>query len=434
MRTKNKKWTVTILALAPVLALAAFLAVGLMTVNSAHALDVNEDCGFMNADNAAETFTVVKPEDDEGCIVLGDSVTVTVENNDTFVSANADGKVGVSLFVTGSSEYSKVKYTEEVNAAQVQVGKTGVAEHRFTLDASTTAQDEATPGTGTITVTRDMAKDGIVAVFLYNEFAGFTEYRDTKDRRLTLPGVDTTNNTSDTGRANVEADSEATLKIIFLGAPSSTRIDNETFTDTNDNGEQDMDEADAMETNSDGHVDNDDDPDPGSVLTSNLASTWENNPENIRRFGPAADGDAADRKFDSKAPHTIASDTASATVIALLVDENGRPLKDGLKDVDSYVTFSISYAAGSDLKPRVQLESTEEVPVDGADYADGKKLKVANIDLVARAGIAVLELGDWNSGAKPVKVTVGAVYTGPDGSNYDLGEIVLERPPRYRRA
>ena len=46
MRTKNKKWTVPILAIVPVLALAAFLAAGLLTANNAEALD-DDECGFV---------------------------------------------------------------------------------------------------------------------------------------------------------------------------------------------------------------------------------------------------------------------------------------------------------------------------------------------------------------------------------------------------
>ena len=53
MRTENKKWIVPILAIVPVLALAAFLAAGLLTANNAEAL-ADDECGFVIAETAGE--------------------------------------------------------------------------------------------------------------------------------------------------------------------------------------------------------------------------------------------------------------------------------------------------------------------------------------------------------------------------------------------
>ena len=120
-----------------------------------------------------------------------------------------------------------------------------------------------------------------------------------------------------------------------------------------------------------------------------------------------ADGADLSTLTGSLTDGVIPSTAGVATTTATIKDGNGQLLVDGVDDVDSYVTFTVTYAAGSDLKPRSQLVSSADVNVNAS-------------------GVALLEIGDWNTGADPVKVTVSAIYTGPTGT-LDLGEVVYQR-------
>ena len=100
------------------------------------------------------------------------------------------------------------------------------------------------------------------------------------------------------------------------------------------------------------------------------------------------------------------SDT-TAMMIATVMDGNGRALADGIDDVDSTVTFSYEYASGSDLKPSRRMVDSRTVDVENN-------------------GTAKIELDDWKTGEKAVRLTVSAMYSGPTG-DLDLGEVVLSR-------
>ena len=107
--------------------------------------------------------------------------------------------------------------------------------------------------------------------------------------------------------------------------------------------------------------------------------------------------------------HELTSgDDDGIVLVASLVDANDRRLNDGDKDIDSYVTFTVTYADGSDLNPRVSLETTAVIPVGDNNVNDGTT-NDSNHE-------AELKLTDWRDGDKPVRATVTAVYTGPTGT------------------
>jgi hypothetical protein len=101
-----------------------------------------------------------------GCEVSGDSVDVEFLNyND-----ETDQEPSVVLYVTGGDEYSNVQAMGMgPTATEVgPLGARGVDEHAFTVKKrSDDAFDRPTPGSESITVTRDMAKGGEVYLFLY---------------------------------------------------------------------------------------------------------------------------------------------------------------------------------------------------------------------------------------------------------------------------
>ena len=290
---------------------AALIAFGVLGANTAQALG-DDECGFANTAAAPDTFAEVPPAADGDCLVLADSVEIMVENT------SSTDELAVAVLASGGSQYPKVVVTN---------GKTGVDQHNFVLDALVSTFGTDMPGLGSFTVTRDMAKDGVVVLSVYDTFTNFPLDADSDALPLTA---------------------DATLNVVFLGAPALKAADDS----------------------------------PLSTLVRDPTGG------------------------------VIASDTASVTTTATIKDANNNLLVDGNDDVDSYVTFTVTYAEGSDLKLRTQLVSTAEVPVDDV-------------------GEAELVISDWNTDALPanvgpVKVTVGAIYTGPTGT-LDLGDAVYQR-------
>ena len=172
MRTNNKKWTVLILALVPALALAAFLAVGLLTPNSAQARDDGE-CGF-NIENGGSTSLIgeITPQadkdvmtDEATCTVLGDSVTVKIENMDTETDAN------VVILVSGGSDYD-VQARTAAGGSGIEVGKDGLDEQAFNIAMQERVGRTKIPGSATFTVTDAMAKGGVVYLAIYDVSEG----------------------------------------------------------------------------------------------------------------------------------------------------------------------------------------------------------------------------------------------------------------------
>ena len=307
MRTKNKKWTVPILAIVPVLALAAFLAVGLLTPNNAEALEEGT-CGFTSDD--ATTFTAETDDDDDAsgvqCQVLEDTVTVTIEN------MNEAEKANIVVLVSGGNSYPNLQaLAGRANAFPDEIGKKGVGEMSFSVDEQERVGRKDVPGMATFTVTSSMAKDGEVFIALYDVSTGDDLLGELDDDPPTWP----------------EDNITSELTIVFLGAPSLTQPDAE--------------------------ADDDDDPndvtDPSSTFVVDLDTN----------------GASVGITMADEAMYTIAEmGDSQATIVATIKDGNGLLLKDGDDDIDSGVVFSYEYAMGSDLKARRTLTGTEDVDVE----------------------------------------------------------------------
>ena len=173
-----------------VFALAAFISVGLLlTVNGGVTqaqglpgtergpLPDGDDCEVVLAapmspptgDPVAETDG--SRVEGGGCIVSGDSVDVEFLNYDVAPTAPAiDSDTTVVVYVTGGEGYSNVQAMGmKPGASQdTALGARGVGEYSFTVDGRTAGLfGTVEPGSESITVTRNMAKDGEVYLFVY---------------------------------------------------------------------------------------------------------------------------------------------------------------------------------------------------------------------------------------------------------------------------
>ena len=169
------------ITLVAVFALAAFLSAGLwLTTNNgvtqAQGLPMeivppapdDKDCEVVILSESGQPDVVTNVTvQGGGCEVSGDSVDVEFLNYD-----DADGvaEPSVVVYVTGGDEYSNVQ-AMGIGPTATEVGPLGargVDEHAITVKKrSDDAFDRPTPGSESITVTRDMAKGGEVYLFLY---------------------------------------------------------------------------------------------------------------------------------------------------------------------------------------------------------------------------------------------------------------------------
>ena len=106
MRTKNKKWTVPILAIVPVLALAAFLVAGSLPGGSD--LPTVEAQSF---DTTTDDVTGKRCEvDAEGTSDMADGPCTTSETSlDVVLFVDGTGAVNRRVYVTGGDDFSKVQ-------------------------------------------------------------------------------------------------------------------------------------------------------------------------------------------------------------------------------------------------------------------------------------------------------------------------------------
>ena len=372
MRIKNGKWTVPILALVPLLALAAFLAAGLLTANNSEALD-DDECGFVIA---VSTGNITASRGDTAltntapCYALGDSIDIIIENN--YDEDGSDARP-VNVYVSGGSDYSKV----QMAADGEYEGTVGVAE--YTLDVPQPNRRNVA-GRATVTVPRSMGKSsGVVLVTIYGDDADFTALNGLEATSTVLPGT-----------------AEETMVIVFLGKPSLTRIDDEECLDNQTPPEQTTCDVGNHDSNNDGYIDADTKPDPSSALMAYTS-------------GDVAVGFIA--HIDSAEATAIPSNTAGEIhIFAEVRDNQGRALAG---NDDSGITFTVEYAVGSALKSNAQLM-----------YLDPEELD--------ETGRASIELEGWTTDdtdpieVGPVKVTVTAMYSGPTG-NLELGKVELSR-------
>ena len=383
MRTKNKKWTVPILAIVPVLTLAAFLAVGYLISKDALALESDTDCGFEVTGPSAGTAvspTATDGTEDSVCYSLTDSIEVKLQNTST-----EDLKAAV--LVSGGSDFSDAQIFTEAQlngpdaddqAVDEDIAK-GVDQYYYSkLESS----DPIDPTYETITISKSNAKDGSVSVILYTAAgnANIADFPIAKDAELRAASPRPT----------------ASLRIIFLGSPSRTVLDTEEC--LNDDGSTRACNEGTDDDNGDGFVDPDTKPDVGSTLE--IAGV-----EDLVGVS-AVDGEKGMYTIDETGTNPSTTSPLMLPITATIKDNNARLLRDGNEDIDSTVTFSYEYAMGSSLKPRRLMTAEQEVDVDPM-------------------GQAMLELDDWKT-TGAVSVTVSAMYSGPTG-NLDLGEVTISR-------
>ena len=330
MRTKNKKWTVPILVLVPVFALAALLAAGLYTANNADALG-DDECGFVitsESDTATMRGEAVL-SNSAPCFALGDSIDIIVENK--FDESDTDAARPVNVYVSGGSDYSKV----QMATAGDYAGAVGVSEIELEVPQPDRRKN---PGEAMVTVTRSMGKTtGVVLVSIYGDSADFIELLKLDSDSTLLP---------DSNQARIDS----TMVIVFLGKPSLTRPDG-------------SDDGDDLDKSSSLTAFNVDDP------------TGEN---------------LADPTDTEQVAEDIENDTGSIYIFAEVRDEQGRILVGG-DDVESTVTFNVEFAEGSDLKTgRVLTTSeTEDVGADGRASIELDGWKTGAADAVGPVKVTV---------------------------------------------
>ena len=161
------------IALVAVLALAAFIAAGLLLVPNES--NVTHAQGLTDADSGSagghqvrsnrsrrERHVIDARVEGGACVVSSDSVEVTFKNTDE------QNKRRVAVYTTGGDDFSSVQAVNFENNQVVELGARGVDEKFLTIDEQDAAPGGVdNPGTGTITVSASMAKDGKVYVFGY---------------------------------------------------------------------------------------------------------------------------------------------------------------------------------------------------------------------------------------------------------------------------
>ena len=183
MRTKNGKRIGPVpITLVAVFALAAFLSAGLLlTVNGgvieAQGMptdgDTSDDkkCEVIVHDETSTDTNVGDVVSGGGCFVGDDTVDVIFKNTDE--TPNSDKSIAV--YVTGGEDFAGLQATYEDDNELMNLGAEGIDEHLLTIEMQEGGfGGEAVPGTETITVSRDMAKDGEIYLFVYLAGTGDT--------------------------------------------------------------------------------------------------------------------------------------------------------------------------------------------------------------------------------------------------------------------
>ena len=176
MRKKNVKRIGPVpITLVAVFALAAVMSVGLWLTANGDAVQAQgmpggtlspdpKKCEVIIHDDAGD-FASTGELTGGGCFASGDSVDVVFKNT----HPNAAQDKSIAVYVTGGDDFSGLQATELDGGALKSIGAEGIDEHLLTVDAVEEGfgDGQTTPGTQTVTVSRDMAKDGEVYVFVY---------------------------------------------------------------------------------------------------------------------------------------------------------------------------------------------------------------------------------------------------------------------------
>ena len=438
MRTKNAKRLWPVPATLAAVAVAAFLAVGLLATTGTQPAVAH--------DGEEHTTLELDNHDPLGCHVhalMGDT-----EDDDNAggnqVSCSMLGTTGTITFVgdhqeatdADDMETSYYVYYPVTSGEDIQAYGPGTQFGNHDEDDTTDntfyvgMAGENNPGVSIVKygyklIEVDAAKRGASGVEASRETLSVSGAAGKMSRvyvyragpALGTPDVDTgADNVPDRLPKMLPAITEVTpagalLTVTFLGEPSNTRPDNESCLGL------DLGDAtrmmvvpceDTHDKNNDGYVDADDKPDPSSDLY--VADIGDDDAET------EPTGVNVSYSFGAKSPHVIDGRT-QFYLVAIIKDGEGNPLKDtGTNKAKGRVTFTITYASGSDIESNPI--TPQVVPVD----MDGKaKIKLDHWDTEDDDGAQ----GDEDT-IGPVSVTMTANYAGPTGT-LDLGEVVVNR-------
>ena len=190
MRTKNKIWTVPMLALVPVLALAAFLFTGSLPGGSG--VPTVEGQAFSGititppGDTCEANATSPAGNDDD---VEGGPCTTRADSLDVSIYVNGTAAANRRVYVTGGTDLPEVKtYSSSIGnqhnvytTGTPSLGKVGLDSHIMLFEAAKADRvtGRAPKRSQTITVTRDMANHrGDVYLFVYNDSGSITQGSD----------------------------------------------------------------------------------------------------------------------------------------------------------------------------------------------------------------------------------------------------------------
>ena len=450
MRTKNRKRIGPVpIALVAVFALAAFLSVGLLLVNTggqpAEAQD-GVDCTFTvdggtSVSNGVQTGAITAINNVAGTAITATSAgqCATTDEMATVAFKGPSTRPGGSdrpatIFVLSEDDNGDVVYYPAgtyyqiaTNSGDDQPGDVIRGAGFYTED---TQADEVEPvryslqevevplaalkGAGYAAQSVTIEVTGDFYIFDRDSFANglgedvFCATLDGGSRLISAAEcADEVNVPGDAKRRNSQT-ADALVSVTLLGAPSLTQDDtgidvviktNEDATDPNNSGETDPSSyLGAFTVDIDGLT---------TVIITDDTDTAD---FDERTLGDDLWVIGLNRAAGSEATTEIPSNIAGTVyVIAEVRDGDGNLLKGG-KNVDSAITFTVMYADGSDMKSSANVSYSRNEEVDGN-------------------GRASTQLAGWTTGddAGPVKVTVTASYTGPSGSNFDLGKVELAR-------
>ena len=166
------------ITLVAVFTLAAFISVGLLiTLNGgviqAQGLAVNPETAPTKCEVIVHDAIFSETDNDKfltggGCFVSDDTVDVIFKNTDDSGGSAIDKSIAV--YVTGGDDFPGLQATEEMDNQLKSLGAEGIDEYLLTVDAQEEgfgSLDQDVPGTETITVSRDMAKNGEIYIFVY---------------------------------------------------------------------------------------------------------------------------------------------------------------------------------------------------------------------------------------------------------------------------
>ncbi len=222
MRTLKGKRLWPVLALAPVFALAAFLALGQLVSLEPPPVAAQGLPATTEAPTPADKCEVIvngtgnadgKTVTGGGCTVSGDSVDVVFKNTATTPPEGQEA----DIYVTGGTEFPRVWANSLPDAdptdaatADTRIGKRGVDREYFRIPIQTTQAGSDVPGSAKVTVNRSQADDkGEVYLFVYKVY--------------TAVGIPLTGNPvafpHTEGTATDDHEAATVVKVVFRGTP-----------------------------------------------------------------------------------------------------------------------------------------------------------------------------------------------------------------------